>query len=76
MTKSYPKSLLEVIKVTGDGHCTLHVVREAMRHEKVKGVPSNSELLTMIKFEVLNNLLQQTSMENVSTALILILYTN
>ena len=27
-----------------------------MRHENVKAIPSNSELLTMIKFEVLNNL--------------------
>ena len=56
MTKSYPKPLLEVIIVTGDGHCILHAVREAMRHENVKAIPSNSELLTMIKFEVLNNL--------------------
>ena len=54
MAKSYPKSLLEVIKVTGDSHCILHAVREAMRHEKVKAIPSNSELLNMIKFEVLN----------------------
>ena len=56
VTKSYPKSLLKVIKVTGDGHCILHVVREAMRQENVKAIPSNSELLAMIKFEVLNNL--------------------
>ena len=56
VTKSYPKSLLEVIKVTGDGHCILHAVREARRHENVKAIPSNSELLTMIKFEVFNNL--------------------
>ena len=55
-TKSYPKSLLEVIKVTDDGHCILHAMREAMRHENVKAIPSNSELLIMIKFEVLNNL--------------------
>ena len=39
-----------------NGHCILHAVREAMRHENVKAIPSNSELLTMIKSEVLNNL--------------------
>ena len=54
--KSYPKLLLEVIKETGDGHCILHAVREEMRHRNVKAIPSNSELLTMIKYEVLNNL--------------------
>ena len=34
VTKSYPKSLLEIIKVTSDGYCILHDVREAMRHRK------------------------------------------
>lgn len=37
-------------------HCILNAVPEAMTHENVKAIPSNSELLTMIKFEVLNNL--------------------
>ena len=31
-------------------------MREATRQENVKAIPSNSELLDMIKFEVLNNL--------------------
>ena len=55
VTKSYPKWLLEVIKVTDDGHCILNAMQEAMRHENVKALPSNSEMLTMIKFEGLNN---------------------
>ena len=52
VTKSYPKLLLEAIKVTGHGHCLLHTMREAMRHQIIKVIPSNLELLTTIKFEV------------------------
>ena len=39
LKKSCPKSILEIIKVTGDGHCILHVMREAMGHENVKAIP-------------------------------------
>ena len=69
LTKSCPKSILEIIKVTGDGHCILHVMREAMGHENIKAIPSNSERLTMIKTS-------WTTMGNLFTALMLILYTN
>ena len=52
----YSHSTLTVIKSPGDGHCLIHSVLCCMQASGVKAAPSKIELLSILKFEVLNNI--------------------
>ena len=44
------------VNSTGDGHCLIHSVPCCMQPSCVKAAPSKIELLSILKFEVLNNI--------------------